>query len=222
MSTDHNHHFDDLADHELLRALQRETLDTQARDAALRELQRRRLALPSTEPAATAASTPATIENYDFAADRFADNPYQTPQSAPPPGLLPPPRTRIVNALWWLHIAAFALYTVAAFYDVIVSGRLVGYPTIFLAVLVLCVVGMVGWRLQRALLHQWLWGLLGVGALLYSVVLGFSGLALVFSDVTVANLSRLQLFGVFAASLLIVLPLTFGLTGYAFRSKSLW
>ena len=88
--------------------------------------------------------------------------------------------------------------------------------------LVLCVVGMVGWRLQRALLHQWLWGLLGVGALLYSVMLGFSGLALVFSDMTVGNLSRLQMFGVFVASLLIVLPLTFGLTGYAFRSKSLW
>ena len=74
--TDPNHHFGDMTDHELLRALQRDALDASAREAALGELQRRRLALPSLQPTAAAAappaSTPAAIENDDFAAYQIA------------------------------------------------------------------------------------------------------------------------------------------------------
>lgn len=227
-----NHRFADLADHELLRVLRDESLDAAASEAALREARRRRLALaapepsappqPSPMPSSSAAQTAVAVENYTFAADRFADNPYQTPQSAAPPPPLHSRRTGTVNVLWWLHIAALALYTLFAAYNITVSGRVTVFPLGFVAALVLCVVGMIGWRLQRALLQQWLWGLLGVGALLYSVMLLFSLVAILFVDVPGLNVSRPTVFALGAVSALVVLPLTWGLTGYAFRSKSLW
>lgn len=230
ISVEQNGRFADMADHELIRALQREALDPPAREAALREVHRRRLPPtllePAAEPAPAAAPAPVpaapAIENYAFGADRFADNPYQAPQSAPPPDALPSTRSRVVNALWWLHIALFALYTLSAIYNVTVSGRLSILPLGFLAVLVLCVVGMVGWRLQKALLHQWIWGLLGVGAMLYTAMLALGLVTIVFADLPDNNFSRPVLFALGIASTLIVVPLTWGLTGYAFRSKSLW
>lgn len=227
----HPHRFADLADHELLRLLRDESLDAAAGAAALREARRRRLApaapqpaappKPSPTPSPPPAQTAIAAEDYAFVADHFTDNPYQTPQSAAPPDSPRSRRTGTVNALWWLHITVLALYTLFVAYNLTVSGRLTTFPLGFLAALVLCVVGMVGWRLQRALLHQWVWGLLGVGALLYSVMLLFSLVAIVFVEVPGLNVSRPTMFALGAAGALIVLPLTWGLTGYAFRSKSL-
>lgn len=68
--------------------------------------------------------------------------------------------------------------------------------------------------------HSWGWP--GVGALLYSAMLRFCLVAIVFVEVPGSNLSRPTMFAPGVAGALVVLPLTWGLTGWAFRSKSFW
>lgn len=205
--------YEDLVDTELLHRLRSDTLTDLAREVALTELQQRGLSLD--EPLLAPAPAPVDIE---FAPDHFDHNPYQAPRSAAPlpdTPLPPPAATDAHTALWWIYIGAMVLLKIGA---VLALRRQGIYPplTVHLAVTLAGVIGLVGWRLRRPLLHAHVW--IAVAAL---VLLDFCGSA--------ASLFRAQVFdggggqphlaiGMTALQLLLL----YGLARYAFFSAWIW
>lgn len=234
----------DLNDAELLRRLHSVELTELAREVLLAELKVRGV---STEPApaniapaggaknthgnadATApvsgvkadADTD-TIEMQDsgieLAADRFTDNPYQAPRA---PRVLRDEKahspSQLVQVAWWIYIALL-VGTMAVSLVVLLWADATDAELMELAPSIAAAVGLVGWRLRKPLLHPLLW----VACL--AVFLAQAGVNLqAYIEATSEWPEERQLMLVSSTlSVLVELPLIWGLVRYAFLSRAIW
>lgn len=230
----------DLNDAELLRRLHTVHLTELAREALLAELKARGVnpgpAPADTSPAASArtahgngdaaAAAPgatagpeaAVIDMQDSGADRFADNPYQAPRA---PRVLRDdkarPPSQLVQAAWWIYIAIVVVTMGVTFVHRLLSDA-TARELMALAPSVAAAVGLVGWRLRKPLLHPLLW----VACL--AVFLAQAGVGLhAYIEATSEWPEERQLMLVSSAlSVVMQLPLIWGLARYAFLSGAIW
>lgn len=215
----------DMADHELIRALQNGSLDAASRERALRELDRRGIALPP--PASGRAMTPA--QESVPANGHFAGNPYQTPQAAslePLPEAGAPTRAqRIRNMLWWTYIGVIVLI-VLRIGSLLALGYLANSRIGMLAVAgawALGVLGLVRWRLGRPPRWRFFLGLLAIvlwGWSLLMTLIALAGVALWLAGSPQGFLNGpWSVLGVLALMLL-PLPMAWGISSQLARSQS--
>lgn len=215
----------DMADHELIRALQNGSLDPASRESALREIDRRGIALPP--PAAGMAITPA--QESVPADGHFAGNPYQTPQAAflePRPEVNAPTRSqRTRNVLWWIYIGVIVLI-VLRIGSLLALGYMASTRIGMLAVAgiwTLGVLGLVRWRLGRPPRWRFLLGLLAIvlwGWSLLMTLMTLAGVALWLAGSSQGFLNGpWSVLGVLAIMLL-PMPMAWGLSTQLARSQS--
>lgn len=207
--------YEDLVDAELLRRLHSGNLTELAREVAIAELEKRGVSPepPPTPPPPSAAPVPAEIA---FPPDEFERNPYQAPRSAATdqarPG--PNPVRRWIGWFWWAYIVIGALLTAANVLWLALQGtsplswQLVLHAAGF--------AGLAAWRLQRGLLHAYVWV-----ALLAVLAANFAfGTQLLFRLVVEQQVLANTVLEVSAH--LLTLPLLWGLLRYGFFSPWLW
>ena len=223
----------DLNDAELLRRLHSLELTELAREVLLAELEARGV---STEPAPVAKAAAGDAAGFsteaeddgradalqdsgaELAADRFAENPYQAPRA---PNVLRAKKTaepsQLIQVAWWIYIGLMAL-SVAAMLVLRVIEDASDEELLELAPSVAAAVGLVGWRLRKPLLYPLLW----VACL--AVFLAQAGAGLhAYIEATREWPEERQLMLVSSAlSVLLELPLIWGLTRYAFLSAAIW
>lgn len=208
----------DLTDAALMQRLRSADLTDIAREIALQEMTARGLALqpPVNEnvpPVNEAVSPP---PDFEFAPDRFTQNPYQAPRADTGAGAASQAPSPLPRILWWLYTGGLGLLVLAVTAQWVRRGAPVA-EGIGLALNVWAIVGLVGWRMRRPLLSSWVWVVCLALTLTQAALLAriLFGLAIADAD------NRMNLVLALALSLP-VLPLLWGLLSYAFLSPSIW
>jgi len=212
--------YSDLTDAELLRRARSGALTELAREVALDELTQRGISLDAIENPVPA---PSVDEQLEFSPDEFERNPYQAPRtpdgmrSASPPA---PQRGAGWSALWWIYIGYLCLMILFGLTQAAARGTM---PAVNVAHAVLSGLGAVGlaaWRLHRALLHPAVW-VACLAADLALLSAGVKGLITMLSAADAPSYNS-PLVYVATATVLLNLPLFWGLARYAFLSPAIW
>jgi hypothetical protein len=209
--------YSDLVDDELLRRLRSGVLTELAREVALEEIATRGLSpdAPLTD------TSPAINPELEFAEDEFERNPYQAPRLTPHASTQPaaPYRRRIADLLWFAYVAITTLLILAMIVDPLRERDFGDAFHPGLAFTGMAMVGLVAWRLRKALLSPLLW----IGCFAANLAMAAVGwkayLALISADSSGQADAHLP---VVAAGLVLLLPMYWGLARYAFGSRSIW
>lgn len=204
----------ELDDADLLRRLEQGELADIPLEIAQAELQSRGLAL-----------TPHALRpppNLDFPPDSFAANPYQPPHArSDETADAPSGRAQISAVLWWVYIAILgALALRSAYVSALRPSGVTPAPLFSFGVIAWNCIGLVGWRLRKPLLWRWLWA---ISALLTWLTVALMALAGVVMALLAANdPAQWRIVWIATGTFLMLLPLAWGMSTYAFHEKTIW
>jgi hypothetical protein len=206
----------ELDDAQLRRRIEQGELADTPLEIALAELESRGLTVTINTP------VPQPPPDFAFPPDAFAANPYQPPHARSDEALTTPAAsTRLTAILWWVYIAILGTITLRnAFISLMRPGGAVLMPVISFGFMALNCLGLTGWRLRRAVLWRWVWAVAAVVAWLGVALMAVSGVAMAFVAASNPAQGRLAWLALFV--FLLLLPLAWGLSTYAFREDPLW
>ncbi|TDR48590.1 hypothetical protein DFR29_101210 [Tahibacter aquaticus] len=203
----------DLTDAALLKRLRSTDLTDLAREIALQEMTQRGLVLSPVEN--EAASPP---PDFEFTADQFTQNPYQSPRAGPVERATSRPRSPLPRILWWFYTGGLGLLVLVVMAQWVLRGAPAA-EGLGLALNAWAVAGLAGWRLRRPLLSSWVWVACFALTLTQAVLLARILFGMAFTD---ADKGMTLVLSLALALSLPALPLLWGLLSYAFLSPSIW
>ncbi|MBL8297074.1 MAG: hypothetical protein JNN30_01895 [Rhodanobacteraceae bacterium] len=216
--------YSDLVDAELIRRVRSGVLTELAHEVAVAELQQRGVAFDQDVPP----DATSRLDDIDFEPDEFAHNPYQSPRppatrasAADTKSSIKPGRS-FVDVLWFLYAAIIALVLISSMVTALLGGRVRDLFHPATAAPLLGLVGLVAWRLRKAIVSPLLWvACLGLSAALFIIQLKaiWKFLATIEMRTLLDGASPgLTILAVVALEL----PLIVALACYAFASPSIW